>query len=367
MAYLEERMKVDRVALECARGGLREVIRDHALADGIPMEQWPSERIDALLCRIAVFCPEPCPPVLEAVSHRHPDHLKRCVRCSRADRLIRSGVLRLEDLLPPTHGARPLQTTQVMLVHLHPEFRCFRDGLLAEFKGRCFGLGDDLLFLDWADPQARDLLCLAAEVDEPGPMRMRGALVEGPGRWTRGGLIGPLVERAQEEVRSRRWGQIDDMESLPEPLPVPHSASRLWQVASGAVLLAVLMGWMVLTPPAVEADYPLMTNFTEARGGFWTQFDVDEQAHIMMVRENEGELDLVFQSQSALDKASLAIGDGSYRLHTMGTGVLLVSSKQSLRHVGGLLMASMATPSPLGELAKKLQRTYPGADIKVTP
>lgn len=360
LEHLERRLSsVDRMALETARGGLREVVRRAAAADGVPIERWPGERIDRLLVRLAAFAPGPCPPLLDVVEGGYREHTTTCTRCDRTVRLLRSSILTVEDLLPPTLGARPSSSVKVLALHLHPDARQHRRALRNELP-EAFPVGDDLLLVDATDPTTvHEVLRTAAEVGSPVRDHLRGALLEGPGAWTRHGLIGPLVDRAAQEVRQRTWGLVDGLGELPPTLPDPPSARPLW--ATATVLAGVAAVLLRLTiAPAQAHDDGLWVDFTAGRGGVWVAFDTPEHAHIGIVRQVEDRLEVVHRSARPADKVAFAVGDGTYRLHVRGGGVLLVSSDQPM-DLELLTAQASADPDPLQALGERIRTGTPTA------
>ncbi|MCO4748393.1 MAG: hypothetical protein KC912_26605 [Proteobacteria bacterium] len=353
LAQLERMVRVDLVSLEASRGGLREVVRQAACDDGLPMETWPIERVDALLQRLAAFSLGPCPPLHEVLEGLHDAHIRRCARCDRASRLLRGGVISTADLVPPKLGARPTQMVEVLAVHFHPDGRKHRATMVAEADVPLFPVDEDLLLLDAErEDEVRQLLILATEVASPPRELLRVARLEGQGRWSQHGLLGPLAQQARDIVRSRAWGTVDGMGELPNPLPEPPTSRPLWFGAAGAAAIAAaaLAFWIQPSVPIDDSD----VLFTPGRGGVWTAFDVDEEDRVLLVREINGELELVHASASAADKALWATGDGGYRVHAMGEGVLLASTQRDWPDLQALLTEASATSTPLDTVARRL-------------
>ncbi len=362
---LERALQVDRIALEGARGGLREVVRQAGCADGLPLEEWPNERLDGLLRRLAAYAPDACPSLAEVQAGEHRAHAQGCARCTRMLRLLKARVLDAEDLEPPLGRARPAHQVTLLVLHFHPTGRHHRRALAAEATVSNAPVGDDLLVLDFSDPEpVKELLELATEVRAPSRDHVRGVLCSGPGRWSVHGVLGPLVEEAERLVRARGWGSVEGLGELPDPLPQPPAARALWAgVAALAVAAALLVPWAIVPPRASATG--LHAEFSPGRGGLWTAFDVDDAARVALVREREGQLDLVLHAHHPADKASLATGDGAYRLHTAGTGILLVASHQPIPELTPLLAAAAEASDPLGDLAARIRQTTPRADVAV--
>ncbi|MBT3223708.1 MAG: hypothetical protein HN348_31960 [Proteobacteria bacterium] len=364
LEHLERLLQVDRTALEAARGGLREALRRSAHMDGLPVEAWPVERLDRLLRRLAAYAPGPCPPVLDVIEGAHREHVSKCPRCDRTLRLVQSGIIAAEDLLPPTLDARPTKKAQVLVLHFHPSGRSARANLARELETPSILLGDDLLLVDWSEAEAvAPRLVMAAELGLPTREHLRGMVVSGPGAWSVHGLLGPLVERALGEVRSQRWGEIDGLEVLPLPLPNPPSARRMWGVVG--VLILVGSALMPLSMPRNNTVLPVAVTFTEGRGGIWTDFDVPEEAVVTVVREEGGKLDAVLRSTGPADKAALTVGDGSYRVHTVGPAVLVAATFAPVGSLDVLIAKSNLAVAPLEELANRIKALDEDADVEL--
>jgi hypothetical protein len=365
--WLESRHGVERLVLESARSGLREVIRRQAQLDGVPIGEWPADRIDRLLGRLAAWSPGPCPPVFEILEGAHREHVVGCTRCDRTLRLVRGEVISQEDLVPPSLGARPERTTSVLAIHFHPDGRQHRVAVQKELQIPSVQFGDDLLLVDGASiDAAQKVLFLAAELGVPRRDHLRAALVEGPGHWSKHGLLGPLADRGEQEVRTRAWGSVDGLGDLPSLLPEPPSA-RGWWLATGllaAAALAIARWTLLPSTPPVEAG--LQVEFTDARGGIWTEFDVDDTAVVAVIRETEGRaLELVVPGASPADKADVATGDGRFLLHTQGDGVLVAATSKPVPELGALLERASTSSDPLDALAAAIERASPGADVRV--
>lgn len=317
---------VDRIVLESTRGGLHEVVRACAAADGMSLHDWPAERIDRLLARLATFKPEPCPPAEEVVSGGHPEHRASCIRCDRLIRLIKAGGLAWEDVLPPALGARPTATVSVLVVQLHPDARGHRPPLLEALTCRRVPVSDDLIVIDASDLSApRMAVELACLVGAPERHHLRGMVVTGPGRWSRNGLLGPLVHQAETELRCRPWGRVEGLPDLPEPEPPPPSPRRAWTAVAGLAAITALLAVWALVPSAAPPTR-LDADFSPGRSGVWASLDVDEATIVNVVRERGGQLDVALVGDDPVDKLAIATGDGAYRIHAQGDGVLVIAS-----------------------------------------
>ena len=233
LRLVSEQTGADAITIEGARAGLREVVRRSAKADGVPLDGWSPERVDKLLERLAAWSPGPCPPLLDIIEGSHRGHTQTCARCDRTVRLVSAGKLRVEDLVAPSLGARPTGRARVLALHFHPDARVHRDALRTELELPSFPIGDDLLLVDAERmEQITPVLRLAAELGTPKRDLIRGAIVEGEGRWSPFGVLGSVADRAEREARYRTWGQIDEVESLPPALPPAPSARPAWAVTA---------------------------------------------------------------------------------------------------------------------------------------
>jgi len=354
LARLGSEMDLDRTAVDAIRSGLREVVRRIAVQDGLPLAGWTDERVDRMLKRLAAWSPGPCPATLDVAEGCHQEHVERCPRCQRMTRLLASRVLEVDDLVPPLVGARPTGRARVLALQVHPDARRSRRRLLQEIDAQCFTVADDLVLIDGdALANATPVLRTASECGLPERAHLRGALVEGPGQWSPRGLLGPLPGRARREVLSRSWGTIDGVGPLPEALPPPPSSRPAWAgvgVLAGLCALALAL----LRPATAPATVPLGVEFSPGRGGLWAVFDVPEEAFVTLVALRGGQLEAVARPTSPADKASLAAGDGSYRVHVVCDGLLLVASDAPIEQLEHRLAEAEMAVDPLATLARSL-------------
>lgn len=358
LALLEDALQVDRVALEAVQSGLREVVRRIAVADGLPLDGWPPERIDRLLRRIAAHAPGPCPPVLDVAEGCHREHVLGCPRCDRLTRLLRSAIVEVDDLFPPTVGARPTGRARVLAIHLHPDARRARRRLVDELPVPAFVIGDDLLLIDGTHIDVvAPVLRMAAEVELPPREHLRGVVLEGPGTWTARGLVGPLADKAAREVLHRSWGAVDGVGELPPPLPAPPSARRWWAATVAVAMMGLVILGLVLTPPDPIGPPLLDAAFTPGRGGTWATFDVPEDSVVSLFAERDGALATLLASETAADKIVFATGDGGYRVHVLGDAVLVVAAEHPVADLEAQVRAAQATDTPIEHLAERLAGT----------
>ncbi len=367
LPHLEQTLGVERVHLEAVVGGLREAMRQIGLRDGLPMEGWSAERLDRLLVRLAAFASGPCPPVIDVVEGAHREHVRGCPRCDRMLRLVSNGILSVDDLMPPTLGARPSGRVEVLVVQLHPDRRQARGVFAREVDTRCYPLGDDLLLFDAAARGPVDeLLKTACEVGEPAARDLRGAVLRGVGAWSLHGLLGPLAEQVEREVHGRSWGSVDGIEALPAVLPQAPSARWAWggvAVLAAAGLVLMRLAWQAHTDHGPPSE--LVAVGARGLDGTWVTFDAPDEDAVGVVLEDGDGLVVVAAGTSAVDKAALAVGDGSYRVH--GPGRVLVVRNDAPMALEALVARSEADAAPLDALAEALKQAHPGADVEVTP
>ena len=323
---LERRLQVDRTALEAAREGLREVVRGAAKADGIPLERWEPARLDRLIRRLVALSLGPCPPLQETLLDLHTEHRHTCARCDRAYRLLTKGYLRQEDLIPPSLGVRQDETVKVLALHFHPDSRRHRNSLLSELSASKQPLGDDLLLLDASKTEeVTRLLILAAEIGAPSRDHLRGAVVEGPGKWSGNRLLGPLAGRAEQEARCRPWGVVDGVGELPAPIPEPPSSLPVWSVVAALALANLLVLSPLISTESASSRSLLSVDFVDSKDGIWAQFDTPENRTVCVIAQDAGDTRIVVPADAVTSKLNVAQGDGSYRLFTPATSVLVAS------------------------------------------
>jgi len=262
----------------------------------------------------------------------------------------------------------------VLALHLHPDARQKRGHLIEAFKGQVLLADDDLLLLDPDHiPNYSEILWDMTQISRPRKDHLRGSIARGGGRWTEKALLGPVAQVAMEKTRSQAWGQVDGVDSLPEPIPEPPSPARWWLAALGVTLLALLIGVLALRGPARQATYPLTAEFRIQPEGkaVTAQFDADDDAYIAVISQGLRGLRVEHFSNESTEKGELATGEGDYQIRVEGQGatarILLVSSPHVLSELQELLSLSAGAAAPLDELAQLLENRYPQADIKTQP
>lgn len=364
LTWIENKLGVDRIAVEAARAGLREVLKRTAREDHVPLDVWPPERLDRVLARLAAWSPDQCPPMYDVVNGAHVTHVAACPRCNRMVRLVKSGKIEVDALQAPTLRARPRGELDLLVLAFHPEGRRHRARLAEALPGPSHAVGDDLLLVDMADAErVEPVLRMAAELGRPERHLVRGARVSGPGRWSRFGPVGPTFEAGQNEVRGRPWGTVDGIGVLPEALPKPPSARVAWAGTVGLAATALFSAWIVMAP-ATGATPEQLVRFVDGGAGTWVQLDVADRDRVALVAAPGGELEPVLLGADPLEKTAYAVGDGTYRLQVPGRDVLVVTSSEAL-DLQPLIEEAGRAPSPLDALHLAVRRTVPGARVFV--
>lgn len=352
---LTNKLEVDRITLEQVRGGIRESVRRVALEDGLPLDTWAPDRLDKLIARIAAHSIHRCPPLHEVAEGCHAELAARCPRLDRTQRLVRSGVLTSDDLVAPSWGARPRHVQRIVGVQLHPDARQHLKALTSEMPVSKHCVDGDLLVLDGEDlEEAGQALAVAAEVGRPEAKSMRGVVIEGPGRWSKLGLLGPLVEQVSEEVGRTPWGAVQGLGELPKVLPPPPSALPVWIASIGLSAVALLAGLAVMQPAPAPTESEFEVEFTPGRGGVWAAFDAAEEAYVFAIRSHGDELQIILSGQELSEKANFAVGDGGYRLHAVGESLLIGAAATPLDDLGPLIHAAKQSEAPLEHLERQL-------------
>lgn len=362
-----KRVNDDLMAVEAAREGLREVLRRTAAKDGEDLDDWEDARVDALLHRLVVRTVEGGPALEEVVDGLHPDHAARCLTAARAQVLVRKGALQRADLVQPRVGGWPTERVRVLGLHLHPLGRRHLEALLAELGGRAFPLADDLVVLDASDLEGRRaILWAAAEVGVPSRDHVRGVLLEGPGRWTRHGLIGPLVERVPLAIRALPWGYLEGVGELPDRRPAPPSARWAWTAVTALAAASALVLTWAMQPAPLPADHPLALSVDPSGAdGLWVDLHVDDAAHLVVITDEGTRLSVLLDGSTPAAKAEVAVGDGGYRLRAPALGVLVASASTPVPELAALVKQAGAGGDALDRLGAVLLERVPGADVRV--
>ncbi len=367
MAAVARSVAVDPVALEVARGGIREAMRTIAMEEGLPVRGWPVPRLDALVCRVARI-PEPgCPGPGGLLTDEGRAHADRCPRCSRAVRLVRSGVLSPGDLFPPE--GKPLRPTDgigLLALMLHPDAHRHRTTLERALGELALPVGSNAWLIAQVDLDAvRERLQDLARAGTPARHHLRGSLVHGSGRWQGRRILGPLPHRAVDAARARPWGEVDGLGELPPPLPPPPKATRWWLAAGALVLATGLVGAFVLRPEPPPASYPVEARFSAAPGGWELRFDTDDLAVVDVVVRRGRSLELV-ENGVREAKGRWATGEGDYLLRLDGDEVLLLTSPSGVPALADSVAAAQLSTDPLLELERLVRLAEPMAGVART-
>ncbi len=347
---------LDLSSLQAVIEGLRELMREEVRvrtgSAGVGVA-W----IDALLTRVATAAGESCPDAavlvsiaqeLEPVSRqerRLRAHVDACPHCARGVRLLRAGILRPDHLLSTEGLASAEDEVQLLAVHLHPQARQHLRGLAGAFGRAVLRVGEDSLLVNIARaPEWKEVLAERTRMGLPSRDQLRGALYRGRGRWTSRVVIGPAPITALELSRAKPWGEVDDIPSLPEPLPPPPSVARWWTGAVAVGTLAVLLGSWVLLEREDLASFPLDARLIDGGGAVVARFDVDDRAYVNIYSIGPDGITARLESSTAADKMDLATGEGDFELITLEQGLVIVSA-----------------PAPIGDLAQ----VWTGLDLSV--
>lgn len=356
---------VELSVIAAVRDGLREAARHIGRQDGLGTDEWPEERLDRFLQRLAAYAPPPCPRVLDVSEGCYPEHVSVCPRCDRMLRLLQHEELAIEDLQGPQVGARPTHQAKILALHLHPRGRKARRRLREALAEQLVDgasphavstFGPDLIVLDGERPDRFvRALTLAAEIGEPAREHIRGVLIEGPGHWTSHGLVGPLPERAAREVLLRSWGSVDAIGELPPVLPTPPSAAGIWALVGAlAAIGLVLLPWTLEWYPWQRPPPERAATFAAAEAGTWVQFDAPDLEPVVLVTERDRTLITKLPGRDALEKAPLAVGDGTFRTWVEGEGALIAISERPLADLPAIVAGAQTEPDPLAALAGAL-------------
>ena len=332
--------------LRAAREGIRAMARALLLEDGLSTQGWEGARLDRLVGRIACAAGDRCPGPGGLATESGRAHADNCPRCSRALRLMREGALSPSDLFPPDHGGLPAGELDLLLVMVHPDARRQMRTLRKTFGEATILLDADTLMVDTAAVPDHELrLRRLAENGTPGAAQMRILRKRFASRMGRRSVLGPAPELARAATAGMAWGDVLGTPSLPEPLPPPPSAARLWASALVVTGLAVLVGAVALLPAAPEGDVRV-----EARHiGDGVAFTTEDRAMVDVVAVRSGVPTVVFHSDDPFSKAQLATGDGRYAWRGEADAYLVVGSTTPL----GLDRLPISDPQKLRDLVRE--------------
>jgi hypothetical protein len=353
--------------LIAAREGIRELARSYAVEEGHISETWSEARLDRLLCRVASRPKGSCPGPHDLLLPAGLEHADQCPACSRAVRLIRAGVLRVEDLVPDASRVPELATSMgVFAILLHPDARKYRKRLVRSLGTMAHPVGLDTWLI--AEGDLRHVIpVLHALCEEASPHRhhLRGSLLRGCGRWSRGTLLGPLAVDCIEAARSRTWSDMGAVCQLPKALPPPPRATLWWAAAALAgVAAAGAWHWVHRVPPQ-PPEAPIEAVFTRLDRGWKVRFDTPDLAWVDVVIQEQGAMRL-YREKVLAGKGAWSTGEGDYELMVPGEQVLVVASPDGIENMGSMLVDASDRREPLHALAEEIIDSYPEADVELS-
>ena len=355
---VERTAAIDAATLLASQEGLRSVVRDIAISEGLDADCWPGSRIDQVISRIANL-PEPgCPPPMDLLSDHNRPHADGCPRCARAVRMIRGGIIAPSDLVAP-QNANPGAQVVVGAVLLHPDARRLRRKLERALGATAVRAGADawVMSKDELTRAGPALRALVADGVIP-RHHLRGAVVRGLGRWSGATLLGPTAVEAIESARSRPWSEVDTLGDLPPPRPSPPGAMRWWLASSVLIVAAVLVGIRTFGPQPDVPNLPIEADFLEIEDGWEVTFDVDDLAVIDIIAVGENGPTLMHASVRA-GRGQWATGGGNYRVYLPEKTVALLASEGGVDGLEALVIKSRKEPTPMASLEAWIRATHP--------
>lgn len=366
LAAVERGARYNSRALLHGREQVRAAVRALLGAEGIELSSWSEKRLDWMIRRIANQAEARCPGPGGLLSPAGEHHATQCPRCSRALRLIRWGTISPNDLFLK-ENQQPLEThtSKLLAILLHPDGRRHH-AAVSEALGDAISVGRDCWLVAADDlSNIQQSLSMLARLNSPPRHLLRGALVEGVGRWSQQFLLGPLPIFAIEAARARPWAEIDGIGELPPPLPPAPRATRWWAAVALIGSLAALAGSHALQPQVQTAACPVQAQFDLFDDGVVVRFDTDDLAYVDIVAQEADGVRLIAWAASA-DKGSWATGEGDYRLVVPDAErLLIISSPEVVSELPMLLEAGQA--SSLDVLASQVQALAPAADVILSP
>lgn len=358
---------VDLSSLRAARAGLREIARallgeqlDEAL-------RWTDAHVDDALRYLSHRPEGGCPGPVGLLSEAGRAHADRCPRCSRAVRLVKGGVLAPDDLFPPAGDPAECRPTRLAALVLHPDARPHRgtvaralDGLAVEVSGPAW------LFHTSDAETVRAALLGLARTGSPAREHLRCAAVEGPGRWRKHVVVGPLPLEALAAARARPWGELGPLGELPEALPPPPPVAWFWAVALVLLGLSIVAGRQVLGDPAPPALATLEAAFLELDAGWAVRFDADELARVTLLSERDGRIE-VLAAEVGAGKAAWATGEGDYVVRIPGEAAAVLVTADDAPDALSLVAAVADSGRGLDALEASLVGIHEGLQLARSP
>ncbi len=360
-----KQLRVDGSSFAAALAGLRAQVGAFIAEAGGPAAISAREA-DLCLQRLAAYAEPGGPGPMGLLTPAGLQHADRCPRVSRAVRLIRAGHLDPRALFPPREGL-PAAEVEVLLVLLHPEGAAHR-AAMERALGPDVGRAGPDAWLVRAEGLDRAREGLQAHCAEGAPPRhhVRGARLTGPGRWSRGVLLGPLPVLALDAARARPWGEVMGIGELPIARPPPPRATAWWATAGAlGVAVAVTLAW-IQRPVEAPPPAPIAATFAAVDGGWDVRFDAPDLASVDVVVVEGGALQVVHRDLRAA-KGAWATGHGDYKMRVEGDGVALVASPAGVDQLETIVRDSASSARPLETLAATLRARAPEADVVIRP
>ena len=187
MPVVEQHVALDRSTLMAAREGVRAAAHAILSSDGMSLTGWSDARLDQLISRIANQAASNCPGPVGLLSDTGKAHADRCPRCSRALRLITAGALSPSDLFIPDQASLiSSERIELLAVLLHPDGRSHSELVEEALGPGAIRAGGDCWLVPADDLTAvGEALSGLAEQNSPPRHQLRGAMLTGPGRWSR--------------------------------------------------------------------------------------------------------------------------------------------------------------------------------------
>ncbi len=365
VADVARHLGIHPARVDDALAGLRGLVRELVIA-AHPRVYPANDDLDAILGRLALYAEPGGPGPMGLLTPAGLAHADRCPRASRAVRLVRGGHLDLRTLFPPRDGL-PDSQVELMVLLVHPDAAAVRGRLGAALGEGARPIGEGgWLVAEGGIDRARDALLQACAAGLPPRHHVRGVRTRGPGRWSRGVLLGPLMVPVLDAARARPGGEVAGLCELPPARPPPPKATLAWLGAAAMGLAVVLTAAWVGRPVESLPPAPIAASFSAVDGGWEVRFDTADRASVDVIVEVDGALHVAHRDVRTA-KGSWATGEGDFRLRVAGDGVALVSSPHGIDQLESLVHASAASGSPLEALASSLRTAAPDVDVVVRP
>ncbi len=364
---LEARTGADRGTLEAACAGLRATLRAIADTDAVTLEHWSDEQVDQLVGQIAGRVAPSCPPPDDLALPSSAEHARRCSRCRCAVRLIQGGKLTPHELYPPLDRPPvPEGSVGVLALHLHPDARRYRKRLQRVLGAHLLSAGPDVWLVREEDiARVMEALHVLCEEGTPKRIHLRGAVVEGPARWSEGLLLGPLALEAIDAAQMVAWSDVRGAGELPAALPPAPKARDWWAGAAALAVLNAAVALWLLNPGLPPPTVPVEAEFADLGSGWDVRFDTSDLAVVDVVVLDDRGL-RVHRAGLQAAKGAWSTGDGEYQIRLPGRGVALVTSPEGVA-LDELIIRSKNEAAPLETLAGLVREADNRADVAISP